>query len=403
MLSARARRMLEVLLTGLGSAIALALAGGGAGWAIPGAAAGLLCAFAVEGGLNVRLKLRWLTELEQEIEIHREREHLLEEQVRLARQAQAVSEAWTEVFGGVVSEAMTTGRVVPLEALMARAEMTLKARGLDVPVAPPTNPHSHRAEGRPIHVSVRPPRRCCCREMRFAPGFTSRQTAFPSAVGERQIMRTLRDQERSRGTVRHCRASTKQQQPRDELKSCVTVPFPLHALRGGAYEDLLERHALRPADGKGDDVGDVLCSDPDSAVASSAAFLLGFKTMVRDPLGPQSKTWSRPMSGAAPAEATGITHQRSQYDRPPPGASSSPLNNVSGAVDSLSRESLVERPRVRCCGASVLKEAAANGTGAGFYTRYPKRRCYATGPALPRAICPGALASSAPPPRRARR
>jgi hypothetical protein len=138
MLSARARRMLEVLLTGLGSAIALALAGRGAGWAIPGAAAGLVCAFAVEGGLNVRIKLRRLTELERQMEIHREREQLLEEQVRLARRAQAVSEAWTEVFGGVVSEAMTTGRAVPLEALMARAEVTLKVRGLDLPVGPPT-------------------------------------------------------------------------------------------------------------------------------------------------------------------------------------------------------------------------------------------------------------------------
>ena len=141
MLSARARRMLEVLLTGLGSAIALALAGGGAGWAIPGAAVGLVCAFAVEGGFNVRVKLRRLAELERQIEIHREREQLLEKQAGLARGAQAVSDAWTEVFGGVVSEAITTGRVVPVEALMARAEVTLKARGLDVPVAPPkTNP-----------------------------------------------------------------------------------------------------------------------------------------------------------------------------------------------------------------------------------------------------------------------
>jgi hypothetical protein len=139
--SARASRMLEVLLTGLGSAIALALAGGGVGWAIPGAAAGLLCAFAIEGGLNVRAKLRRLAELEQQIEVQRQRVQLLEQQTRLAQRAQAVSEAWTEVFGGVVSEAIATGRVLPMEALMARAEMTLKSRGLDVPVTPPkTNP-----------------------------------------------------------------------------------------------------------------------------------------------------------------------------------------------------------------------------------------------------------------------
>ena len=141
MLSARARRMLEVLFTGLGSAAALALGDGGAGWAIPGAAAGLLCAFAVEGGLGVRVKLQQLAELQQQVDLQRQREELLEEQTRLAQRAQAVSEAWTGVFGGVVSEAITTGRVVPMDALMARAEVTLKARGLDVPVSPPrTNP-----------------------------------------------------------------------------------------------------------------------------------------------------------------------------------------------------------------------------------------------------------------------
>src|SRR5205809_1869611 len=37
----------------------------------------------------------------------------------------------------------------------------------------------------------------------------------------------------------------------------------LHGLCGGAYEDLVERHALRPADGEGDDVGDVLGGDAD--------------------------------------------------------------------------------------------------------------------------------------------
>lgn len=135
--------MLEVLLTGLGSATALALTGGGAGWAIPGAAAGLLSAFAVEGALGVRVRLRRLEELEQQLEIQRKRVELLEEQTRLARRAQACQgrEAWTEVFGGAASEAIAAGHGVPVEALMARAEVTLKARGLDVSAAPPkTNP-----------------------------------------------------------------------------------------------------------------------------------------------------------------------------------------------------------------------------------------------------------------------
>ena len=130
-----------MVLTGVGSAVALVLGEGGAGWAIPGAAAGLACAFAVEGAFAIRERLRRLDELEAELASRRERERLLEEQTRLAQKAQAVSEAWTEVFGGVVSEAITTGQVVPLSALMARAEVTLKARGLDVPAVPPrTNP-----------------------------------------------------------------------------------------------------------------------------------------------------------------------------------------------------------------------------------------------------------------------
>src|SRR3954454_1195996 len=141
MLSSRQRRMLEVILTGIGSAIAVPLAGRGALWAIPGAITGLLLAFAIEAALGVRAKLRRLAEFEHEIEMHRAHGKLIEERTEMALRGQAVSEAWTEVFGGVVSEAMTTGRVVPFEALLARAEITLKARGLDAPVSPPrTNP-----------------------------------------------------------------------------------------------------------------------------------------------------------------------------------------------------------------------------------------------------------------------
>jgi hypothetical protein len=131
------RRVLEVLATGVGSVVAVALAGGVA-WAIVGALAGLLLVFGVEWGVSVRAKLQRLAELEREAESLRQTQELLRQRTEAAQREAAVSGAWTEVSGGVVSEAMTTGHVVPLAALMARADMTLKARGLDAPVKPPT-------------------------------------------------------------------------------------------------------------------------------------------------------------------------------------------------------------------------------------------------------------------------
>ncbi len=126
-----------MLATGVGSVVAVAIAGGAA-WAILGALVGLLLAFGVEWGVSVRAKLQRLAELEREAESLRQAQELFRQQAEAARREAAVSAAWTEVFGGVVSEAISTGRVLPLQALMARAEVTLKARGLDVPLYPPT-------------------------------------------------------------------------------------------------------------------------------------------------------------------------------------------------------------------------------------------------------------------------
>jgi hypothetical protein len=52
-----------------------------------------------------------------------------------------------------------------------------------------------------------------------------------------------------------------------------------HGLGGGAHEDLVERDALRPADGEGDDIGDVLPGIPISAVAVLFACLLAGSVM----------------------------------------------------------------------------------------------------------------------------
>ena len=52
------------------------------------------------------------------------------------------------------------------------------------------------------------------------------------------------------------------QQPPAVCRSCASpARVRSHGLRGGADEDLVERHALRSADGEGDDVGDVLRGD----------------------------------------------------------------------------------------------------------------------------------------------
>ena len=136
--------MLEVALTGTGSALALALLHGG-GWAIPGAALGLFCAFAIEWGLGVGERLRRLDATEAELARQRQQTAAIEahanRKIELAQRETAVCEAWMEVFGGALSEAMKTGRVLPLDAIMARAEVTMKARGLDAPIGPPrTNP-----------------------------------------------------------------------------------------------------------------------------------------------------------------------------------------------------------------------------------------------------------------------
>jgi hypothetical protein len=44
-------------------------------------------------------------------------------------------------------------------------------------------------------------------------------------------------------------------------------------LCGRTDEDLVERQALRPADGEGDDLGDVLCGDGDLVVEPLDALL----------------------------------------------------------------------------------------------------------------------------------
>jgi hypothetical protein len=132
----RIREIARVGLAGAGSVAGVLLIDSAWG-TVPGALFGLLVSFAAEWALQHRAEFRRLREVERELHRQVQMRELAEEQARLSARRMAVAEAWTEVFGGVTSEALRTGRVLPMEALLARAEVTMKARGLD---APPPDP-----------------------------------------------------------------------------------------------------------------------------------------------------------------------------------------------------------------------------------------------------------------------
>src|SRR5215212_4143197 len=82
-----------------------------------------------------------------------------------------------------------------------------------------------------------------------------------------------------------------------------------HCLHGGTHEDLVERHALRAADGEGDDVGDVVRRD------RPVEGLLG------DPLAVAWVMWSGSSVAVAPGSMTmtrtsGCSSTRSASDQP---------------------------------------------------------------------------------------
>jgi hypothetical protein len=155
----------------------------------------------------------------------------------------------------------------------------------------------------------------------------------------------------------------------------VIVLSSSHRLRGGAHDDLVERHALRPADGEGDDVGDVLRGMPMSAVASSAARLLSAWVM-----------WSASSVAMAPGSMTvtrmsGSGSTRRASDHPlipqlvaalaakPPGATRAAteetFDEVAPAVAELVEEDLGDRHRAEQVGLDHAPVLFAPGRGDG--------------------------------------
>lgn len=146
----RTREIARVGLAGAGSVVGALLLDSAWG-TVPGALFGLLASFVVELTIEHRAEFKRLQDVEKTVQQQIARRGLAERQAEMSARRMAVAEAWTEVFGGALSEAVGTGRVLPLEAILARADMTMKARGLDAPPPSPAKwpgnpPFSVRAE-----------------------------------------------------------------------------------------------------------------------------------------------------------------------------------------------------------------------------------------------------------------
>jgi hypothetical protein len=144
----RRNEVIRVMGAGMGAPLALAIAA----WphavvvsvaiGLIGAVIGVLFAFGVERLLDGRAELRRLrsrvAEVEAEIENVRKLNELLEHQTRVAQAEAGINAIWMEIYGGALQEAAKTGSVLPMDAILARVQVTQKARGLDRPVPPPS-------------------------------------------------------------------------------------------------------------------------------------------------------------------------------------------------------------------------------------------------------------------------
>lgn len=146
MLRDHRNEILRTLLGALGGGSVLAAAGwpedlAGAALTLIGLSAGVLVAFVAEALLDregeVAALRERVRELEEAAEQYAEERKLWEYQLALAQREAAVNGNSIEVWGGAYSEAMRTGHLLPVAALMARLEMTSKAKGLDEPIPKP--------------------------------------------------------------------------------------------------------------------------------------------------------------------------------------------------------------------------------------------------------------------------
>jgi hypothetical protein len=131
---------------GLGSVVALEAAGwpsngAEAAWVgLGGLIVGLVLVFGVEYLLRLRAAVgdlhRLTGELESERQLRGEERELQDRMLLEERYKVAIAEVDIQVWGDAFNEAAKTGRILPLAAIMARREVTLKARNLDKPLPP---------------------------------------------------------------------------------------------------------------------------------------------------------------------------------------------------------------------------------------------------------------------------
>lgn len=102
---------------------------------------GLLLAFGLEYVLRLHGEVERLQAVESELVAEKEargRERdLLRHELAVARRALVISEVSVGVWGGAFSEA-AAGHVLPLDAILARIGAEQKAKGLDIPLPPPS-------------------------------------------------------------------------------------------------------------------------------------------------------------------------------------------------------------------------------------------------------------------------
>lgn len=108
---------------------------------LAGLIAGLAIVLSVEYVLHLRAEVQRLQGIEAQAAAENaqrvEERKLWEYQIPVARRESAINGVGLKVFGGAFTEALQTGRFLPLSAIMARQEMEMTAANLHIPLTPP--------------------------------------------------------------------------------------------------------------------------------------------------------------------------------------------------------------------------------------------------------------------------
>jgi len=133
----------RVSLSGIGSVLALTIGGwpanaAEAAWlGLAGLLVGLALAFATEYIVRLHSQVSRLKYIERDMHAQREQQtqgrQLFEQQLAVKQREADIRAVFVEVWGGAYAEAIKTGQVLPVAALLARYETVMKARGFDTP------------------------------------------------------------------------------------------------------------------------------------------------------------------------------------------------------------------------------------------------------------------------------